>query len=383
MNRDGHSPVWLIPVLTGTTFFYFLLFAQFGYLQALAEANMDPNRRELVLLVMGLGGIGGSIFAAARYSLRRAIGFLLAGYACMATVAVAASLVTGFIVQIMIGFLIGSSLGIVTVTIVPLVRILSGGKRVAGYVSIGVGLAYFTCNLPPVFNASPWSKGVLSAVACWVGILTILLFADFSITNRENTKRDQPTPAHLFRTSGILLSTALFTGLIWYDSAAFYLIQETELLRAQTWTTNAQLIVNATAHLLTALLAGWFLDRGRLVTVLTTSIVTLYLGFSMINSTRDLAGLATILYISGVSAYSVALVAYGALAPDGKGCWSIAKRSGIVFAVGGWMGSGLGIGMAMDLQSIPIAFMVIWSGIFAGGLVLHSRLMKLNPGEYG
>jgi len=69
--------------------------------------------------------------------------------------------------------------------------------------------------------------------------------------------------------------------------------------------------------------------------------------------------MATLLYITGVSLYSTALVAYGSLAPEEKGLWKISSRAGIVFALGGWFGSAMGIGMARDLQRIPTGFLAI------------------------
>ena len=92
-------------------------------------------------------------------------------------------------------------------------------------------------------------------------------------------------------------------------------------------------------------------------------------------------GVGTVFYVSGVSLYSVALVAYGALAPERLCSWSISARAGLVFALGGWFGSGMGIGMARDLKRIPDVFFAFAGLLVIGCLLGRWKLKKSDEGR--
>ena len=71
---------------------------------------------------------------------------------------------------------------------------------------------------------------------------------------------------------------------------------------------------------------------------------------------REIAGY---LYPAGVSLYSVALILYPSVWMGQRGA---TLRAVILFAVAGWVGSAMGIGMAQDLKAVPKAF-VIGAGV--------------------
>ncbi len=120
----------------------------------------------------------------------------------------------------------------------------------------------------------------------------------------------------------------MFLALIWLDSAAFYLIQESSILKSISWSTDAQLWVNACFHFLFAMIGGWWLDRGWLFALLVVSFVLLVTGYWLLKSSSGTLSLVyTQVYIAGVSLYSSALVAYGALAPEKKAFWSVRATS--------------------------------------------------------
>jgi len=177
----------------------------------------------------------------------------------------------------------------------------------------------------------------------------------------------------LFKSKGVTLVTLLFLGLIWLDSAAFYLIQSSEVLRKASWDTDQQLWMNACIHYAMALCGGWILDRGWVFRCLIGAFVLLEVGAWIFEEGTRFAGMATILYVSGVSLYSTALVGYAALSPQLKNNWRISTRAGLVFAIGGWFGSAMGIGMAKDLNAIPGSFLLIALLIVVGSVMAKWR----------
>jgi cytochrome c oxidase cbb3-type subunit 2 len=140
------------------------------------------------------------------------------------------------------------------------------------------------------------------------------------------------------------------------DSAAFYIIQHTPGLRAVTWGTPALLWTNAAVHLGAAILAGAVLDRGGRRTVVGGAVVLLGLGSLALEGAVRLPLPAGWWYTAGVSLYSVALVEYPARTGG-------AGRAALVFAIAGWIGSALGIGMAQDLHRVPATFVLAASGV--------------------
>ena len=165
---------------------------------------------------------------------------------------------------------------------------------------------------------------------------------------------------------------AAFVALVWLDSAAFLLIQERPELRALTWATAGQLWTNAAVHLAAALLAGWLLDRGLLRFVLALA------GADLLGSSFSLAhgGPATgrlhLLYPMGVSLYSTALVALPALSRHWHGGADTHGRAAWLYVLAGWIGSALGIGLALDQRTFPDAYL-LGAGAALAVVLLGSR----------
>jgi cytochrome c oxidase cbb3-type subunit 2 len=153
----------------------------------------------------------------------------------------------------------------------------------------------------------------------------------------------------------------VFLALVWMDSAAFYIIQHTDSLRAETWQGAWTLWGNAAMHLGAALLAGWALDRGRAGPVTLAAALLLAAACNWITDTGG-----ELLYVAGVSLYSTALVFVAAL--SGR-----ARVAALIFAVAGWGGSALGIGMAQDLHRIPVWFAPAALVVLLAGLLLARR----------
>jgi len=75
------------------------------------------------------------------------------------------------------------------------------------------------------------------------------------------------------------------------------------------------------------------------------------------------------LYTTGVSLYSAALVYFPA---RGGRVWPVA----LLFAIAGWIGSAMGIGMAQDLNAVPLPFLIAAGVVVVGGLAWRQRLMR-------
>jgi cbb3-type cytochrome oxidase cytochrome c subunit len=75
--------------------------------------------------------------------------------------------------------------------------------------------------------------------------------------------------------------------------------------------------------------------------------------------------MAAVLYPIGVALYSVALVAYPSFLMPAASHAERARAAGYLYAVAGWIGSALGIGMGRDLHHVPAAFVAAAAALFA------------------
>ena len=81
---------------------------------------------------------------------------------------------------------------------------------------------------------------------------------------------------------------------------------------------------------------------------------------------------ASLFYPVGVSLYSVALVAYPSLLSPATSTAARARQAGWIYAIAGWIGSALGIGMGQNLGHVPPAFVIV-----AALVVLLPVLLRL------
>jgi cytochrome c oxidase cbb3-type subunit 2 len=352
--------------LIAATYIYFLIFAQFGLIQRLAELNIRDQALKPVLGLMALGGIAASLLAPrirALASPRRRLQGAQIGCAAAALLACAEM---NYAVACAVSLLTGISLGLLRVTLVANVPLWLGARLALLKTGLAVGIGYFICNLPVLFTATPRHTALVSALLTLAAVP--LTFA------RLNAPPPAPSPLTAVPQSGpetlsfgwILL---IFTALIWFDSAAFFIIQNTQLLKAGTWSGNAHLYQNAFVHLIAALAAGWLMMKRGAAPVLG-------LGFSLLSAAcLLLSGSATIriaaaLYPAGVSLYSAALVAFPAFLSSAASQEDRARQAGWLYSIAGWSGSALGIGMAQNLHTVP------WQFIAGAALLAALPLMK-------
>lgn len=344
--------VWRAAGLVAATYVYFLIFAEFAFIELARPVTGDGTPLRAVMGALAAGGIAGSVLGARRAGpgLRRwFLGCALAaGLAVVAPGAGVAGLGGA-------AAAVGLALGGATVKLASGLRALAGASRLGWAAGLGTGAAYAICNLPVVFEATaPAQAGV--------AILAALAGAWAAGGDEPGVEATDAVVAESPSKAGVARWVGVFLALVWMDSAAFYIIQHTEHLKAATWQGAWTLGGNAAAHLLAALAAGRALDRGHARGVAAAAALLLAAACLLLGR----AG-AEVLYVAGVSLYSAALVHVPARA--GRP-WVAAA----VFAVSGWGGSALGIGMAQDLHGVPPWFPLAALGVIAVGLLGLRRM---------
>lgn len=330
---------------------YFLLFPQFAFLHALRERGESPGLVRALMGVMAAGGVAGSFFAGrgndfAAHATRMKIG------------AFAAALAGGVFAfapeaQVPVAALSGFSLGLLTVSLAASLRDFAGVSGLAPACGLGTGLAYAAANLPPVFNAAPAAQALMSA--------GLVLAVPLALAWRgPASPGEAPADPPALSGRGFRVGVTLFLLLIWLDSACFAVIQETASLRRVSWSSDADLYANALIHAAAAFATG-FLFRRNVFAWLAGALAALIGADLLLTFGGGAARFAHEVYAAGVSVYSALLVAW-LPAAHGAGC---APRVARLYAVAGWLGSALGVGMALDLHRIPVAFPVAAAGVFA------------------
>lgn len=353
---------WQGTALVAITYVYFLIFAQFAFLARLAELGIAGTQLKAVMGAMAAGGILLSLLTPRVRLFPSAVLRVRVGLAASGTAALVSLLPLTMISAAVVALLIGAGLGLLTVTLVTHLGAWCGERYQIFKVGLGTGVGYLICNVPVFFAASPQVQAVVAGALCLAGI---------GITPRAIAPQDSQGAPKRRSTLPFVLIVASFAALVWFDSAAFFIIQHTAELKAGTWQGTAHLVANAVLHLCAALVSAWLLSRRELSIVLSAAF--LLLGGAcllLLDPTRTLA--ASLLYPIGVSLYSVALVAYPSLLSPAANVAERGRQAGWLYAVAGWIASALGIGMAQNLGHVPPAFIAA-----AGAVVLLPWLLKL------
>jgi hypothetical protein len=321
-------------VAVTATYAYFLIFAQFGLLRALAnvtgggEAFVRP-----VMATMGGAGIVGSVLMAVVFNARRARVLLAAGFVMAGAAAALCVLVRmpgGFFP---VAALTGLGTGAVTVGLAAMLLRQTGAKRLGRCIGAGTGLAYALCNVPGIFAATAGTQAMLGVVAAMIGFLATQFFASSATEGAATTAMDPTRP--------VMIWVAGLLALVVADSAMFHHIQLTPALKTATWTAAPQLWANAAAHLAAGVIAGIVFDAGRFTAAMLTAAGALAGGGLLVLTGHGAIGAP--LYAAAVSVYSAGLVFYPA--SSGR-----VKLAALVYAVAGWAGTALGIGLAESLR---------------------------------
>lgn len=337
--------------MVAATYFYFLLFAEFALLEhAQSLLGLSPASLRPVLLGLGSGGVAGSVLAGwIRRPGLQATWWLAVGFVASAVAAGLVRLATSGPAFAAAAGAVGLGLGFLTVTLAANLRHWVPADALGRVIGAGTGLAYALSNVPAVFRA-PTGDQILWAAAAMAWGAAVA------------ARRPAATTASAAVRASTTLSWArwilLFLVLVWLDSAAFYVIQHASPLRSVTWEGSGRLWANAGLHLAGGLVAGVALDRGHLRWVLAAGAATLATGCAALAIGATWAGRVSLLYPLGVSLYSAALV----YVPARLGT---PRQIAALYAVSGWLGSALGIGLAQDLHQVPLVFIVV-----TGALVL-------------
>lgn len=334
--------------MLGVAFLYafFLIFAQFSFIELLRSSGMGLSGEKVVLALMAAGGIAGGFLAAWRgpspwlVKIAMAIGGVAAGAAVLAH--------SGVLVWL-VAMLVGLAIGIATVSLATL---LPRWCRMVD-VGVGTGLAYALCNVPWVFTAGPVAQSWLGAGFAFAGALVVPAGYGPRVTGVwSGAARWWP-------------AVLVMLMMVWLDSAAFFIIQHTDEMKDATWSGEGYLWRNAIVHFVFAWFAGIWLEKGASRVIPLAAWVLLALAAVAVNqdASRTLAGW---LYPAGVSLYSVVLVVWAGWPGDGGDDRRAALRAAVFFGVAGWIGSANGIGMAQTLHMVPVAFLAVSGMVVAG-----------------
>jgi len=349
---------WQGAVLVAVTYLHFLIFAQFAFLGRLAAWQLNPLALKLTMGSMAIGGVCCSLLVPRLQPLLGSRRLLRLGLLLCAASAFLSLLQLRLAAAIPAGFLVGAGAAILTVTLATHVRDWCGESFLLPKVAIGTGVGYLICNLPYVFRASSSTQALGSGLLCLAALAIPLKSA---VTCAESIDQH---PIQISRSSALLF----FFVLIWLDSAAFYIIQHSQTLKSGTWQGTSHLVAIGLLHCVAAIFCGLVLNRKSFYAILCAAFFFLAVACLLLHSSFLLTT-ASIFYPVGVSLYSVALVAYPSLL---SGASSVRDRSRIaarIYAIAGWIGSALGIGMAEHMGQVPIAFL-----LFAGCVLLTPAL---------
>lgn len=363
-DRDRNRPrrarlSWVAAsAAVAATYVYFLIFAQFAFLE-MVRTHAAADLR-LVMGAMGAGGVAGAFIAAIIFSAARQRVMLTWTFRAGAVIALLAAGAVTTVPFVVVAAGVGLALGALTVTLAASLRGATGGSRLGLAIGVGTGLAYALCNLPGVFEASPRAQAFGAAL-----VVAGASFLPWAISW-------QPVEARTtgdFSRWGVGRWVIVLLALVGMDSAAFYIVQHTVELRAATWSGPVALLGNALVHLGAALTAGAMLDRGRAGVVAALATGALVAACLVLNGVLPALIPAAWAYTAGVSLYSTVLVEY----PARSGRPGVAA---VVFAVAGWVGSALGIGMAQDLARIPLSFVVVAGGAVMVALIARAKALR-------
>lgn len=357
-------------VAIAAAYIYFLIFAQFAFVKLVQAEGLTQGAMRIVMGCMGIAGISASLGAGrlfrAESGARRAglmTGFVGCGFAAFLAVSARGLLMHGIVAAA-----IGVFLGMLTVNLASGIPFLFGHGLVAKHrglcVGIATGAAYAICNIPSVFAGTPQLQTLLAGGACIAGILASSYLKDAPLPDDGRVLNVNGLPLGVGNNYAFGCMIAIFLSLVWLDSAAFNILQSTPELNQFGWGNAALQWKNAGVHLSVAIFAGILLDRGLLHRLLLVAFVALGSAAVCVSTLTPAAVMTHWLYAAGVSLYSTALV-FAPTADRRVGISQSAMRAGILYAVAGWAGSALGIGMVQDLHRIPLWFLVL-----AGAVVL-------------
>ncbi len=358
MRTEDRSIAAAVGVIAAT-YTYFLIFAQFGFLDQVRAVAGTPRMVQAIMGLMALCGMGASLFAS--WQLRRwdSVRMTRVGFIACSLAALAAPICQRPLPVALVALAIGGAMGWLTVCLAVALRQLVPDGWLGRSAGLGTGAAYIVSNIPAVFGGTPGQKALLAAALAGCGLLFLAAHPGHALPSPYVTRNHGRWPAFL----PLLLA---MTALVWYDSAAFAVIQQHAELKGLSWGSPLQQVQQGLIHCAAAIVAGILFDRGHLAGILMASYGFFLGGSLLLSNGADLHHLSGGSYAVGVALYTTILVAY----PGQKG-WDHERmparwRAGLLFAVAGWFGSANGIGMATQLHRLPLFFLIVTGAVVIG-----------------
>jgi len=343
-------------VVVAAVYGYFLIFAQFSFVELLRAGGASLTQEKAALGAMAVTGMAAGFFAAWRGAGPKLVRGALA---LAALSAVAAPYLKSMPGAYVVAVATGAALGMATVGLAALVPAWCG----VAWVGLGTGLGYALCNFPAIFTQQPTRQAWVGAAFALIGMLAVPSTKEWRLKE----------VVRIFPLWGAL---ALFTALVWMDSAAFFIIQHSSDLKSGTWG-DGLLWRNAAIHLSVAIAAGLWLARGGARVIPALAWVLLAVAALAVDheTTRHYAGW---FYPAAVSLYSTALVAWPGWFSGADDSQKAGWRAAWLFSIAGWFGSANGIGMAQTLQTVPPVF-VAGAGVVVISVMVLSDLKRWRP----
>ena len=361
------------------TYVAFLLFAQFGFLSQVQRDLSDTGQVKAVMAAMGIAGLAASLGTAWLLGRVRAVRLVRISLGAVAAVAVISVVCHGFAALFAVAAGIGASIGLLTVALATALPEMVPRQATGLAAGVGTGVAYLVSNVPVLFEAAPVVRALFPA-----GLAVVAL-----ILRPHPPGPPLPSPTLPPGEGGtgwlgleFLRVLVIFLVLIWLDSAAFAIVQGNPALKAQTWGSVGEKIVQGSVHLMAAVGAGALLDAGFGLAVPLTAWVLFAIAFPLLQSGGSAALAAGPIYAAGISLYSTALVVMPTCRSQSSP--SPRWRAGLLYGIAGWLGSALGVGMAQDLGHIPTWFLLATGATLASVFFLlpSSPLSRWKGGRW-
>ncbi len=362
MTRLDWKASWRGILTIAATYVAFLLFAQFGFLSQVRGDLGDAGQVRFVMGAMGIAGLGASLGTAWLLGRVAGVRLIRIGLASVAAVAALSVAAYGVVALTATAVGIGASLGLLTVAVAASLPEIVPRRSLGLAAGLGTGAAYFVSNIPALFEAAPTLRALAPAGLA----LVALLQAPVAAREESGERGRKPAPAF----AGLL---AIFLVLIWLDSAAFAVVQATPQLKAETWGSAAQTMLQGSVHLVAAVGAGLLLDAGVVLAVPLAAWALFAVAFPLLQGGGGMVALAGPLYAAGISLYSTALVVAPSLGETRSRRW----HAGLLFGVAGWLGSALGVGMAQDLGRIPGWFLAVTGAVVITAAAARRPALRL------
>jgi cytochrome c oxidase cbb3-type subunit 2 len=165
-----HLQGWKACLLIAAAYFHFLIFAQFAFLARLSHWTASESSLKPAMAAMAVGGILFSLLTprlGLRWAARRRVQLSLA---VSAAAAFTSTFELNSVLAILLSFVIGASLAVLTVTMASELRTWLGKSNTLLKIGLGTGMGYWLSNLPPVFTASASVQAMLSGAVCLVAL---------------------------------------------------------------------------------------------------------------------------------------------------------------------------------------------------------------------